>query len=356
MSQDVFNTGRRFPRTGACRSSRCADRHRRVHSAHSEHGLSHLCRAQGDRLHAEPHRAEPRRLSRPAAAVRRRDQADAQGNRHSREREPLPVPHARRCSRWSRPSRPGRSCRSAPMFVLADIDAGLLYVLALTSLGVYGVILAGWATNSKYAFLGAMRSAAQIVAYEIAMGFALVGVLMASRQPQPRRHRARAGGRACCNWFWLPLLPLASSTSSPASPRRIARPSTSSEGESEIVAGFHVEYSGMAFAMFFVAEYVNMILDLARSRRRSSSAAGCRPFEGIPGLGSTLARGAELLLARAEDELLPVPLSSGSARPFRAIATTRSCGSDGRCSSRSRSCGSPSRVCSPTCDGARGRA
>jgi len=144
-------------------------------------------------------------------------------------------------------------------FVIADINAGLLYVLALTSVGVYGVILAGWATNSKYALLGAMRSAAQIVAYEIAMGFALVGILMASGSLNIGEIvNAQAGGFS--NWFLLPLLPLflVYWISGVAETNRA--PFDVAEGESEIVAGFHVEYSGMPFSVFFMAEYANMIL------------------------------------------------------------------------------------------------
>jgi len=144
-------------------------------------------------------------------------------------------------------------------FVIADINAGLLYVLALTSVGVYGVILAGWATNSKYALLGAMRSAAQIVAYEIAMGFALVGVLMAGGSLNIGDIvEAQAGGVS--NWFLVWLFPLfvvywiAGVAETNRAPFDVA------EGESEIVAGFHVEYSGVAFALFFLAEYANMIL------------------------------------------------------------------------------------------------
>lgn len=144
-------------------------------------------------------------------------------------------------------------------YVIADINAGLLYVLALTSVGVYGVILAGWATNSKYALLGAMRSAAQIVAYEIAMGFALVGVLMAGGSLNlGDLVAAQEGGVS--HWFIIPLFPLfivywiAGVAETNRAPFDVA------EGESEIVAGFHVEYSGVAFALFFLAEYANMVL------------------------------------------------------------------------------------------------
>jgi len=147
----------------------------------------------------------------------------------------------------------------AENWVLADINAGLLYVMAITSMGVYGVIVAGWASNSKYAFLGAMRSAAQIVSYEIAMGFALVGVLMASQSLNLTDIvNGQAGG--FWHWYFLPLFPLflVYLISGVAETNRA--PFDVAEGESEIVAGFHVEYSGMAFAVFFLAEYANMIL------------------------------------------------------------------------------------------------
>ena len=143
--------------------------------------------------------------------------------------------------------------------VLANINAGLLYIMAITSMGVYGVIIAGWASNSKYAFLGAMRSAAQIVSYEIAMGFALVGVLMASQSLNLIDIvQGQSGGLH--QWDIWPLFPLflVYLISGVAETNRA--PFDVAEGESEIVAGFHVEYSGMAFAVFFLAEYANMIL------------------------------------------------------------------------------------------------
>ncbi|HYN13876.1 MAG TPA: NADH-quinone oxidoreductase subunit NuoH [Burkholderiales bacterium] len=154
-----------------------------------------------------------------------------------------------------------------PGMVLADIDAGLLYIMALSSMGVYGVIVAGWASNSKYAFLGAMRSAAQMVSYELAMGFALVVVLMVSQslnlsaivEAQGRGWFA-ARGFAFLSWNWLPLAPMLVVYFVSGIAEANRAPFDVVEGESEIVAGHMVEYSGMTFALFFLAEYMNMIL------------------------------------------------------------------------------------------------
>ncbi|HQT00841.1 MAG: NADH-quinone oxidoreductase subunit H [Hydrogenophilales bacterium 16-64-46] len=176
--------------------------------------------------------------------------------------------------------------------VLADINAGLLYVMAITSMGVYGVIIAGWASNSKYAFLGAMRSAAQIVSYEIAMGFALVGVLMAAQSLNLTDIvQGQSGGLH--QWYLWPLFPLfiVYLISGVAETNRA--PFDVAEGESEIVAGFHVEYSGMAFAVFFLAEYANMILIAALTTLMFLGGwLAPLPFlNDIPGLGWLLGDG-----------------------------------------------------------------
>src|SRR5690606_31036048 len=140
-------------------------------------------------------------------------------------------------------------------------NAGLLFLLAMTSMGVYGIIIAGWASNSRYAMLGAMRSAAQVVSYEIAMGFSLVGVLiLAGSLNLSDIVAAQSGAGGLFDWFWLPLLPMfvIYFVSGVAETNR--SPFDVAEGESEIVAGFHVEYSGAPFAVFFLTEYSNMIL------------------------------------------------------------------------------------------------
>ncbi len=172
-----------------------------------------------------------------------------------------------------------------PGFAIADVDAGVLYVLALAGFGAYGIILAGWAANSKYAFLGAMRSAAQIVAYEIAMGFALVGVVMASGTLNIGKIvEGQSGGPL--SWYWLWLFPLfvVYFISGVAETNRA--PFDVAEGESEIVAGFHVEYSGIAFALFFLTEYANMIL-VSTLTATFFFGGWLSPFEGYPVVGGT---------------------------------------------------------------------
>jgi NADH-quinone oxidoreductase subunit H len=169
--------------------------------------------------------------------------------------------------------------------VLADIDAGLLYLLAMSSLGVYGLIVAGWASNSKYAFLGALRSTAQMVSYEIAMGFALIGVLlMAGTLNLVEIVQAQQGG--ILDWFWLPLLPLFVIFIISGLAETNRAPFDVAEGESEIVAGFHVEYAGSGFAVFFLAEYANMILISALTALMFTG-GWLSPFEGIPVIGDT---------------------------------------------------------------------
>jgi NADH-quinone oxidoreductase subunit H len=173
----------------------------------------------------------------------------------------------------------------SPTVVVSKADAGLLYLLSLTSMGVYGVIIAGWAANSKYAVLGAMRSAAQMVAYEIAMGFALVGVLMATGSMNLGNIvRTQEGGLLSWNWFWLFPLLMVYFISGIAETNRA--PFDVAEGESEIVAGFHVEYSGIAFALFFLAEYANMIL-ISTLTAVFFFGGWQGPLQGYPGLGDT---------------------------------------------------------------------
>ena len=221
--------------------------------------------------------------------------------------------------------------------MIADVNAGLLYVLALTSVGVYGVILAGWASNSKYAFLGAMRSAAQIVAYEIAMGFALVGVIMAAGSLNLGDIvEQQAGGFSYWNLFWLFPLFLVYFISGVAETNRA--PFDVAEGESEIVAGFHVEYSGIAFALFFLAEYANMLL-ISALTAIFFMGGWLSPFDGWfePGAaGSQRARSAGSGCVGDGFHWLFLKLffflfcSSGSGPRSRATATTRSCVSAGR--------------------------
>ncbi|QSI75370.1 MULTISPECIES: NADH-quinone oxidoreductase subunit NuoH [Niveibacterium] len=155
----------------------------------------------------------------------------------------------------------------APNLVLANIDAGMLYLMSITSVGVYGVIIAGWASNSKYAFLGGIRATAQMVSYELAMGFSLVGVLMVAGSLNlseivigQSKGVFASHGLGFLSWNWLPLLPLFVVYLISGIAETNRAPFDVVEGESEIVAGHMVEYSGMAFALFFLAEYANMIL------------------------------------------------------------------------------------------------
>lgn len=164
--------------------------------------------------------------------------------------------------------------------VLANVDAGILLILAMTSFGMYGILLGGWASNSKYALLGSLRSAAQVISYEIAMGFALVGVMIAANSLNLREIiEAQSGG--IWHWYWLPLLPLfvvywvSGVAETNRSPFDIA------EGESELVAGFHVEYAGMGFGVFYLAEYANMLL-IAALASIFFLGGWLSPFQGIP--------------------------------------------------------------------------
>lgn len=170
----------------------------------------------------------------------------------------------------------------SPGWVISNVNAGVLFLFAMTSLGIYGLLVSGWASNSKYAFFGAMRSAAQMVSYEIALGFVLVGVLLAAGSMNLSQIVFKQEG-GFWHWYWLPLLPLfvvywvASVAETNRAPFDVA------EGESEIVAGFHVEYSGMGFALFFLAEYANMMLVTAVTAIFFFG-GWLSPFQGIPGL------------------------------------------------------------------------
>lgn len=169
-----------------------------------------------------------------------------------------------------------------PNLVLANINAGLLFLFSMTSLGVYGILIAGWAANSKYSLFGGLRAAAQTISYEIAMGFALVGVLLAANSMNLSQIILRQSG-GFWHWYWLPLLPLflVYWVAGVAETNRL--PFDVAEGESEIVAGFHVEYSGVTFALFFLAEYANMILVSAVATIMFLG-GWLSPFQGIPGL------------------------------------------------------------------------
>ena len=178
---------------------------------------------------------------------------------------------------------------------LSNANAGLLYILAMTSLGVYGVIIAGWASNSKYAFIGSLRSAAQTVSYELAMGFALVCVLMVSQSMNlgdiVHGQQSKAG---LFGWYFIPLFPMFIVYLIAGVAETNRAPFDLAEGESEIVAGFHVEYSGMAFALFFLAEYANMILIAALTSIMFLGGwlppFNIAPFTWVPGLFWLLAK------------------------------------------------------------------
>ena len=172
--------------------------------------------------------------------------------------------------------------------VLSNANAGVLYLLAMTSLGVYGIILAGWASNSRYALLGAMRSAAQVISYERAMGLCLVCVLvLAGSLNLTDIVNAQAGNKGLFNWYWLPLLPVFVIYFISGVAETNRAPFDVAEGESEIVAGFHVEYSGSAFAIFFLAEYANMIL-ISFLASILFMGGWLSPFEGYPGIGASV--------------------------------------------------------------------
>ncbi|KTD33104.1 NADH-quinone oxidoreductase chain H [Legionella nautarum] len=166
--------------------------------------------------------------------------------------------------------------------VLANINAGLLYLFALSSLGVYGVLIAGWASNSKYAMFGSLRSAAQTISYEIAMGFSIVGVLLAAGSLNMSEIvESQHGG--IWHWWFLPLLPLFMTFWIAGIAETNRAPFDLAEGESEIVAGFHVEYSAIGFALFFLSEYASMIL-ISTIMAILFLGGWLSPFEGIPTL------------------------------------------------------------------------
>lgn len=168
----------------------------------------------------------------------------------------------------------------AKNWFVANVDAGVLFLFAMTSLGVYGILVAGWSSNSKYALFGALRSAAQVISYEIPLGFALVALLLLAGTMNLQEIVQRQSG-GIWHWYWIPLLPIFVVYWISAVAETNRAPFDVAEGESEIVAGFHVEYSGMAFAIFFLAEYANMIL-VAASTSIFFFGGYLSPFEGIP--------------------------------------------------------------------------
>jgi NADH-quinone oxidoreductase subunit H len=171
--------------------------------------------------------------------------------------------------------------------VLANLNAGVLYTLAVSSSGVYGIMIAGWASNSKYAMFGALRAAAQSISYEIAMGFSLVGVMMAANSLNFETIVAAQSG-GFWHWYWLPLLPLFIVFWASGVAETNRAPFDVAEGESELVAGFHVEYSGVMFALFFFAEYANMVL-ISTLISVLFLGGWLSPFQGIPYLEAAFA-------------------------------------------------------------------
>lgn len=172
-------------------------------------------------------------------------------------------------------------------WVISNINAGVLYILAMTSLGVYGILIAGWASNSKYAFLGALRSSAQVISYEIAMGCSLVGIILAAGSLNLTEIVHKQGG-SVLHWYWLPLFPLFIVHWISAVAETNRAPFDLAEGESEIVAGFHVEYAGISFGLFFLAEYANMIL-MSVLAALFYLGGWLSPFQGIPFLEEAFA-------------------------------------------------------------------
>jgi NADH-quinone oxidoreductase subunit H len=196
------------------------------------------------------------------AAIRRRAEAVPQGDDRPERRQPR-----RLCRRADDHLYPGAVAWAVIPFdvgvVIANINVGILYLFAISSLSVYGVIMAGWGSNSRYAFLGALRSAAQMVSYEVSIGFVLVTVLLCAGSLEPDRHRHGAEPLLAGfipGWFVIPLLPMAVVFFISGLAETNRAPFDLPEGESELVAGFHVEYSAMSFGLFFLGEYGNMIL------------------------------------------------------------------------------------------------
>ena len=217
--------------------------------------------------------------------------------------------------------------------VIANINVGILYLFAISSLGVYGIIMAGWSSNSKYAFLGALRSAAQMVSYEVSIGFVMVSVLLCvgslnlSTIVEAQR----------TIWFCVPLLPMFVVFFISGLAETNRSPFDLPEGESELVAGFFVEYSAMAFALFYLGEYANMILMSAMTTILFLG-GWLAPF-GMAALHRAVgASVVDLLVLRARSRSCS-SASCGCARPCRASATTSSCGWAGRCFCRCRCSG-----------------